>query len=190
MPLCSGASTSLMIGVIERVERRGGLLDRHAGLEPREEIHPVAVALVRSPSKPALITPRIVIGTNTYGAAPSVVPVNPAGATPTIVICWPFTVICLPITDRIGAELRLPVRVAEHGDVTAADRLVVVARRAAGRAPAARRAPGSSEPETSTPSPLTGVWPGNATFAPKSRWPAIAAECARSPSRDRETSDS
>ena len=48
MPFCSGASTSLMIGVIQPVERRARLLDRHARLQPREQIRPVAPPVVEA----------------------------------------------------------------------------------------------------------------------------------------------
>ncbi len=36
---------------------------------------------------------RMVIGTYTFGLTPIVVPSNPRGATPTIVIVWPLTII-------------------------------------------------------------------------------------------------
>jgi hypothetical protein len=40
----------------------------------------------------------MVSGTYTAGTAPSTVPSNPFGATPMIVIVWPFTLSGLPIT--------------------------------------------------------------------------------------------
>ena len=90
MPFCSGASTSLMIARYGRCHRRPRLLDRHARLQPREQVGPVVAAVVeclRGCEKP-----RIVIGTNTSGFTPSVVPSKPCGATPTIVIVWPLTI--------------------------------------------------------------------------------------------------
>ena len=102
--------------------------------------------------------PRIVIGTNTSGLTPSVVPSNPRGATPTIVIVWPLTMSGWFEHAGIGAEARLPVGVAEHDDVRFAERAVVVRRRAGGRAPAAGRAPESSCRRPACPSPFC-VWP-------------------------------
>ena len=46
-----------------------------------------------NPFQPGSINPRIEIGTNTLGSVPSVVPLNPRGATPTIVNDWPLITI-------------------------------------------------------------------------------------------------
>ena len=77
------------------------------------------------------------IGTNTCGSHPSVVPSKPRGATPTMVSVWPLTMICLLSTVGSRAEARLPVVVAEHHDRRFARRLCRRSSRAAGRAPAA-----------------------------------------------------
>ena len=57
---------------------------------------------------------------------PSVVPSKPSGATPMIVSFVPLTLICLLMTERIGAELGGPVGVAQHRDVAAADGEIVI----------------------------------------------------------------
>ena len=68
------------------------------------------------------------IGTNTSGCTPSVVPSNPRGATPTIVIVWPLTIMRLVQRTGIGREPRLPVRVAEDDDVRLVDGAIVLGR--------------------------------------------------------------
>jgi hypothetical protein len=50
--------------------------------------------------------PRIVIGANSAGWAPSVVLMNPRSATPTTVIDWPFTVIDWPTIDGSSPKRR------------------------------------------------------------------------------------
>ena len=92
MPFCSGASTSLTIAwycalsdaracSIETPGRRRA--KRYAQYVWRRE----------SPFQPDWSTSFIVTGTKTAGLIPSVVPSNPRGATPTMVIGWPLTII-------------------------------------------------------------------------------------------------
>ncbi len=53
---------------------------------------------------------RSVIGTNTCGLVPSVVPSNPRGATPTIVRVWPLTI--MPLFSTFGSAANLVVQYA------------------------------------------------------------------------------
>ncbi len=46
MPVCSGASTSFMTGLVRDVDGRPRLLERHARLEPGEQINPVTAAIL------------------------------------------------------------------------------------------------------------------------------------------------
>jgi len=77
-------------GAIGCVDGRAGLLDRNAGPEPREEVHPVAAPVVEGV---VAVRHQAAHGdrTNTCGRDPRVVPRKPRGATPTIVIGWPLT---------------------------------------------------------------------------------------------------
>ncbi len=66
------------------------------------------------------------IGTYTSGLAPSVVPSNPAGATPTMVSVRPLIFSVLLSTLGSAAILRRPEAVREHDDRRFADEAVVV----------------------------------------------------------------
>ena len=52
---------------------------------------------------------RIVMGTNTFGLAPNVVPLKPSPVTPMIVIVWPLTIIVLSRTAGLA-----PRRVCQY----------------------------------------------------------------------------
>ena len=116
MPRCSGASTSVDDGVVRHVELRSCLVDGGARPQPREEIGPVAAAVVELVEAAGFIRPRSVIGTKTCGLAPSVVPSKPSGATPTMVRCWPLTIERVADHVWIAVETGRPVGVAEHDD--------------------------------------------------------------------------
>ena len=100
-PTSSGASTSLRIAPIERIHRGCGRFARDARLEAREEMGPVDSRDRRDSGcrgRPASLDAGIVIGTKTLGRAPTAVPWNPRGATPTIVSGTSLTVSVRPRT--------------------------------------------------------------------------------------------
>ena len=80
MPFCSGASTSLMIGAIRLVDRRLRGLEARAGFQAREQIDPVRAPIVEHLAAGLAAASAIVIGTNTCGREPIVVPSKPSGA--------------------------------------------------------------------------------------------------------------
>ena len=66
------------------------------------------------------------IGTNTAGAMPLIMPVYDSGATPTIVYWCPESRIVRPTDARIAAERAPPVVVGKHDDRMGARRDVVL----------------------------------------------------------------
>src|SRR5439155_21781112 len=75
-----------------RVDGGARLLDGHVVLQERKHVGQYDRRSTQ-PVKTGCMKPRIVIGTNTCGRDPSVVPSNPRGATPTMLIGWPLTII-------------------------------------------------------------------------------------------------
>ena len=98
-PFLLGSFDAVDDRVILPVERRACLIDGHARLQPAEQIRPIAPAIVEALEERESSGRACVIGTNTFGSDPSVVPRNPSGATPTIVIDWPLIVIFSPTTS-------------------------------------------------------------------------------------------
>ena len=115
-------------GAIRHVQLRPRLLDGGARPQPREQVGPVAAAVVELVEARDSSAPRSVIGTKTCGLAPSVVPSKPSGATPTMVRCWPLTISVSPTTPGIAVEPRRPVGVTEHDDQRLAELLIVLGR--------------------------------------------------------------